>query len=145
MPSARLSSSLQVVNVRERVRDLGGDVQRDPLGHRDDVRSGTRHRTQGIQALDVLHRHELAAVDQAVVEDRHDAAVVHAAADPCLVEEHPPPLAVARVLGKQPLDRDTSFEASVAEGNGLDHLRHPTARHGSNEAITLGRIHGREC
>ena len=47
--------------------------------------------------------------------------------------------------GKQPLDGDTTFEAAMSGGNGLDHLGHATARDGSDEAVTLGRVHGRAC
>ncbi len=94
-----------------------------------------------VQALDVFHRHELAAVDQAVIQDRHDAAVMHPASDARLLEEHAAALAVARVLRQQALDRHAAFEPAVPGGDGFHHLRHPTARDGSDETITLGRIH----
>ena len=135
----------QVVDVRQRVRDLGGHVQRDAFGHRDDVGRRARHRAEGVQALDVFHRHELAAVDQAVVEDRHDAAVMHPASDARLLEEHAAALAVARVLRQQALDRHAAFEPAVPGGDGFHHLRHPTARDGSDETITLGRVHAGRC
>jgi hypothetical protein len=83
-------------------------------------------------------------VDQTVVEDRDDAAVVHAAADACLLEEHAAALAVARVLRQQALDGDTTFEAAVPGRDRFDHLRHAAARNGSYEAITFGRGHGRD-
>src|SRR6266496_639610 len=126
------------------MRDLGGDMQRDAFRHRDDVGRRSRHGAERLQPVDVFHRHELDAVDQAVVQDGNDAAVMHAASEARLLEEHAPALAVPGVLGQEALDRDPALEAAMPEGDGFHHLRHPTARDGSDETITLGRFHGRD-
>jgi hypothetical protein len=49
------------------------------------------------------------------------------------------------VLGQQSLDGDATFEAAVSGGDGLHYLGHASACDGPDEAITLGRGHGRAC
>ncbi len=88
---------LDVVDVGQRVRDLGDHVQRDPLRHHAVV-TRKRDRAQGIDPVDELHRQEGGAVDEAVVHDLHDAAVVQARADARLVEKHAPAAVVAQML-----------------------------------------------
>ena len=73
------------------------------------------------------------------------SAVVQPAADARFLEEHAPPLAVARVLGQQAFDRHSSFESAQSEGHRFHHLRHPPTSDCPDQAIALGRIHGGGC
>jgi hypothetical protein len=108
----------------ERLRDLTGDRHR-PLGGQ---RCAVAHQGPQIEAVDVAHRDEQAAVELAGVIDRNHIGVIEARRQPRLAQE---PLAEALVLReprRQHLQGDRAVKPRIASEIHLAHAAPPDPR-----------------
>ena len=109
--------------------DAGDDTHRNrPRNPGLPLRLGMPQQRRQREAMDVLHRHVLVAVDLAVVVDVRDARVVDAGCDRRLGLEHADKLLILRQVRQDALDHQLLLKAGRAALFCQEHFCHAAGR-----------------
>ena len=132
----------QLVREVQRLRDLGGDVQRQRLG--DDLTRAVDllHDHAQVVALDVFEDDEVLALSSEIAQivDLDDVAVRERRVDARLGQQHLDEALVLREIGQDAFDRDELLETFGGDDAAFEDLGH--AAHGDLlQELVLAELH----